>query len=435
VDGGAFIDGEGVRLVMMAKGLTHARSDHSANFAFVDLESDFRVPAIEEACRVFGTRIIRSFHSPHGMPEDLDLAWADISAEPDEIPELAVTCRDADDLARLVAWSKGLPERERIIIGMGPQGFPSRVLGEQFGSTISFTSAIAAGMPGAAPGQIDPGVLSSIYHVGSINRTTAVYALAGGPATIGSRSPELHNAAFAQAGLDAVFLPVPAIDVGAFMAAAEAAGVVGASVTVPHKESIIPFLAEISVGAAAIGACNTILRGPKGWQGYNTDTIGFERALRDFLGSEEFSGLRATIVGAGGAARAVAAVLSGLGVEGLVINRTVSKARTLARGFGFAWASCDEHSMDLVSSHSDLIINATSKGMEGGDSGDPLDWYEFTGRESVYDLIYRPDRSDFLRRAFAAGCRVSNGLGMLRYQAAEQFRIWTGREPPSVYFE
>ena len=73
--------------------------------------------------------------------------------------------------------------------------------------------------------------------------------------------------------------------------------------------------------------------------------------------------------------------------------------------------------------------------MDGGEPGDPLEWYEFTGREAVFDLVYRPERTVFLTRAKAAGARVTNGWPMLRYQAAEQFRIWTGREPPAIYYQ
>jgi len=87
-DGGSFIDGEGQRLVMLAKAIAYARPDQSANYAYVDLESDFRVPSIEEACHTFGTKIIRSRHDVSGMPADLDEAWAELAAEPGEMQRL-----------------------------------------------------------------------------------------------------------------------------------------------------------------------------------------------------------------------------------------------------------------------------------------------------------------------------------------------------------
>jgi len=436
IDGGVFEEGEGVRLVMMAKGLTHARSDTSANFAYVDIESDFRVPAVEEACRIFGTKIIRSRHFFDGLPEDLDSVWEEVSANPEEVPKIAALCRDADDLARFAAWSKILPPGERILVGMGPYGFPSRILADRLGSSVVFTSAIAAGLGSAAPGHVDPGTLLDIYRFRRIGRDTGIFALAGGLSTLSSLSPALHNEAFASAGIDAVFVPVPSTDPRTFLAAAAALGANGAAVSVPHKESILPLLSSISEEARSVGAVNTLTRSSDGgWHGYNTDTLGFERALGEFLGRTDLAGLRATVVGAGGAARAIAAVLARLGAKGLIINRTLAKARALARRHDFAWAYNDERSLDLVLDHSDLIVNATSIGMEGEEPGDPLDWYEFTGRETVFDIIHNPERTILLRRAREAGCMVGNGLGMLRHQAAEQFRIWTGREPPPAYFE
>lgn len=436
VDGGVFDEGEGVRLVMMAKGLTHARTDTSANFAYVDLESDFRVAAVEEACRIFGTRVIRSRHFLDGVPEDLDAVWEELSADPEEVPKIAAYCRDAAELARLASWARGLPNREKIIIGMGPFGFPSRIMAERLGSSFVFTSAIAAGLAGAAPGHLDPAALLDTYHFRRVGIATRAFALAGAASCLGSKSPQLHNAAFSRVGLDAVFFPLPAEDARGFLAAAEALGVEGAAVTVPHKEDILPLLISVSEEAAAVGAVNTIIRSKAGgWMGHNTDTMGFERALREFLGRTDLSGMRVTLLGAGGAARAVACVLARMGATGLVLNRTLTKARALARRHDFAWACNDERALDLVLDHSDLIVNATSIGMTGEEEGDPLEWYEFTGRETVYDLIYFPERTTLLRRAKEAGCVISNGLGMLRHQAAEQFRIWTGLEPPSDYFE
>ena len=435
VDGGQFAEGEGVRLVMLAKGLAYARSDLRANFAYVDLESDFRVPAIEEACRIFGTRIIRSLHSPKGLPRDLDEAWAATASSHDEIPKLALACRSAADLARFVTWADALPDRERIVVGMGEPGFPSRILAERLGSMLCYTSPLGAGLPGAAPGQLDPEAMERVYRFRSLGRATAIYGLAGGPSVIASRSPALHNAAFAAEGLDAVYVPLPAEDAESFFAVAEALGLRGAAVTIPLKERLLPSLARLSPEARDIGASNTLLRTDDGWEGHNTDAAGFERALLEFLAGRELAGLRATIVGAGGAARAVAYVLARLGVSCLVVNRSAMKARALARDYGFAWAASDERAAELVSDHADLIVNATSVGMDGGQPGDPLDWYEFSGRESVFDLIYRPERTALLTRARAVGARVTNGWSMLRYQAAEQFRIWTGREPPAVYYQ
>ena len=433
-DGGEFTDGEGKRLVILAKAIAYARPDKTANYAYVDLENDFRVPSVEEACHTFGTRIIRSRHDIAGLPEDLDEAWAELAVEPHEIPKLAVTPKNAADFARLFTWASSLPPGERIIVGMGEYGLPSRVLADRVGTCIAYTSALRAGLPGAAPGHLDPIVLEETYRFRELNHETAFYALGGGPNVLSSKTPQLHNAAFRAAGINAVFVPLPAGDIPTFFSALEATGARGAAVTVPIKESICASLARRSPEVVDIGACNTIVREGNGWAGYNTDAQGFERALLEFMVGADLRGLRATLIGAGGVAKAIAHVFAALGVNAVILNRTVSKARILAQRYGFAYGPCTEHSTELVAGHSDIIVQATSVGMEGERQGDPLDWYDFSGREAVFDLIYRPEATALLQRAAGAGCKTTNGWKMLRYQSAAQFKLWTGLEPPDSYF-
>jgi 3-dehydroquinate dehydratase / shikimate dehydrogenase len=432
-DGGGFVDGEGQRLVMLAKAIAYARPDQSANYAYVDLENDFRVPSVEEACHTFGTRIIRSRHDITGIPPDLDAAWAELAAESDEIPKLAVTPRGADDFARLFTWASSRSPGERIIVGMGEYGMPSRVLAERIGSCIAYTSALRAGLPGAAPGHLDPIALEETYRFRELDRDTTVYGLGGGFQVLGSKTPQLHNAAFASAGINSVFVPFPSSDAASFLLALEATKALGASVAVPLKETILPYLMRRSPEVDDIGACNTLVREEGGWAGYDTDAQGFERALLEFLGGTDPRGLRATLIGAGGVAKAIAYILARLGICTVVLNRTVSKARLLAHRYGFAYGPCSEHSTELVADHSDIVIQATSVGIESERQGDPLDWYDLTGREAVFDLIYRPERSMLLERAMAAGCKTTNGWKMLRYQSAAQFALWTGLKPPSIY--
>jgi len=433
-DGGNFADGEGQRLVMLAKAIAYARPDQTANYAYVDLDSDFHVSSVEEACRTFGTRIIRSRHDITGMPSDLDGALSELSAENDEIPKLAVTPRNADDFARLFTWASALPPGDRILVGMGDFGVPSRVLAGRINSLMAYTSALRAGLPGAAPGHLDPIALEDTYRFRELDRNSIVYALGGGTNVLASKTPQLHNSSFKQAGINAVFIPFPSTDVESFLRALEATQASGAAIAIPLKEALLPYLLRRSPEVDDIGACNTIVREKDGWMGYNTDAQGFERALLEFLGVEDLHGLRATLVGSGGVAKAIAHVLARLGASAVVLNRTVSKARSLAHRYGFAYGPCTEHSTELVADHSDIVVQATSVGMEGERQGDPLDWYDFSGREAVFDLIYRPERSMLLERAIAAGCRACNGWKMLRYQSAAQFALWTGREPPDTYF-
>lgn len=433
VDCGSFDEGEGVRLVIMAKALSYARSDNKANFAYVDLEDDFRIPSIEESCRVFGTRIIRSHYHPKGIPEKLDALWSGLAAEPGVIPKLVVTPQGSDDLAKFLSWSKTLGQRDRILIGMGEYGYPTRILSSRLGSMFNYCSALSCGLPTAAPGQIDPEAFAEVYRGRETTQVSTVYALGGGLSILGSKSPALHNRAFREAGIDAVYVPFPADSARGFLDAIEAAGARGAAITVPLKESVIPYLQSTSSEVDDIGACNTIVRTERGWEGSNTDASGFERSLLEFLGRSTLEGLRVTLVGAGGAAKSVALVLHRNRASCLVLNRSIAKAKALAMRYGFLWGHCDDRSLDILAEHSDLVIQATSVGMSGGTQGDILDWYDFQGHEAVFDLVYRPERTELLTRASRAGCRVINGYPMLCYQAAEQFRTWTGLEPPESY--
>jgi 3-dehydroquinate dehydratase/shikimate dehydrogenase len=434
VDGGFFIDGEGVRLVMIAKALTYARAEKEANFAYVDLEDDFHMPAIEEACRTFGTRIIRSHHYFNGMPDDLDAVWATLSQEEDEIPKLAITLKSGADLTRLVTWSRGLPPRDRLIIGMGEYGLPTRVLPGRMGSLYTYTSIPTDSLTAAAPGQTTPDSYVSIYRGKDTSVKADLYALLGGKSIIGSLSPSLHNTAFRGTGRDALLVPFPSDTIEAALDNLKLFGVKGAAITVPLKEAVLPYLAWQSTDVQKIGACNTLVLRDGAWAGYNTDADGFERSALESLGRNDFKGMKATIIGAGGAAKSVALSLHRKGAECVILNRTMSTARALARKYGFAWGPLDDRAIDTVSHYSDFIVQATSVGMTGGPEGDPLDFYEFDGHEKVFDLIYRPAKTPLLKRAEAAGCLVVNGYKMLCYQAVGQYRRWMGEEPPAGYY-
>ncbi len=431
VDGGRFEEGEGVRLVLLAKGLAFATDDPRKNFAYIDLESDFRVPALEEAARTFGTRIIRSFHDPNGMPDDLNAAWNAVTEEDDEIPKLAVRPRGVADLVRLFEKAKAAGHRERVVVGMGDYGFCSRLLVAKTGSAIQYLSAAGAGLRPAGEGQIDPDTLEDVYRTRSLGDYFALFGLLGGSSVIGALSPRIHNAGFDKLGIEALYLPFPADDLPEFFRLADILDIRGFSVTAPFKERILPFLTEVSPEVESVGACNTVVRTEDGFKGYNTDIEGFGIDVRRFLGRPTLDGLKVCVVGAGGGARAVAKALVDLGARACVVNRTMAKAKALAERFHLEWAGYNERAVNMLGRYNELIVQTTSMGMAGAQLGDPLGIYEFTGEESVYDLIYNPPETAFLERAREAGCRCANGIGMLREQAKLQFELFTGKPYPA----
>jgi 3-dehydroquinate dehydratase/shikimate dehydrogenase len=426
-DGGRFEEGEGVRLVILAKGLAYASTDPRKNFAYVDLESDLHAPAIEEAARTFGTRIIRSAHVMNGLPPSLDLAWKELTRDSNEIPKLSVMPRNASEAARFASFFLTMPPGPRIPVAMGEYGFFSRILVKRLGGTFGYASVV--GGEKGAPGQVTPDELEYVYGFRQLKGDEAVYGLVGNPVA-GSQSPILHNSGFRTIGAHSIYVPCRADSPEDFFELADALSIKGASVTVPFKERIVPHLVDASTDVRAIGACNTIARGKGGWCGWNTDSDGFESAILEFSHRKSLHGLKVAVIGAGGIARAIAHSLHRLGAKACVVNRTMTKAKKLAERYGFEWSSMDENAVRLLDRYRDLIVQATPVGMEGGPQGDPLEWYEFSGREIVYDAVYKPAETVLLRRARAAGCKVTNGLQMLIRQAAGQFESFTGHQYP-----
>lgn len=426
-DGGRFSGSEAERIALL-RGLMAGR------FAFVDLEEDLVAPALETAARAAGSVIIRSFHDFTGVPPDLAARVRRLARRRDEIPMAAVMTRGVGDLEHILRACEALADTEKILFGMGEYGFASRVLASRLGSRICFTSATGAG---AAEGQTDPRTLQEVYRFRDLDSGTAVYGVVGNP-VMHSLSPVIHNRGLGQLGLNAVYLPFPVDDLAAFREVADLLDIRGLSVTVPFKQAIIPFLARRDALVEAVGACNTItteaaLNGAHrrlAWAGTNTDVEGFLQPLREALGGAIPRGLRATVIGAGGAARAVVHALASQGALVLVLNRTAERAHELARPYSAASAGLDERGAALALRSNDLVVQTTTAGMEPAAGMDPFPMYQFSGRELVYDLVYAPAMTGFLERARRAGCRIVQGRGMLLAQAGLQFRLFTGRDLP-----
>ena len=223
-----------------------------------------------------------------------------------------------------------------------------------------------------------------------------LYCVTGWP-LLKTRSPEIHNAAYAAAGRKAEMVSHPAETIEDALRFSEIAGVKGMAVTIPHKESIMRYLDCIDEAAQEIGAVNTVVFGEDGKSGYNTDEPGFGEAICAFVGRDSLDGLKVALLGAGGAAKAVGCALERLGAAAV----EVFHRRPLTSGF-------------------DLIVNATPV--------DPVPEYEFTGREMVYDLRYEPPETPLMARARAAGCRVENGFSMLEAQARLQRKLFFGED-------
>lgn len=243
-----------------------------------------------------------------------------------------------------------------------------------------------------------------------------------------SRSPRLHNAAYEALGLDRVYLalPVPAGRGAAAVRAIADLGIDGLNVTMPHKEDAAAACDDLSADAAALRSVNTVVRRPDGsLHGDSTDGEGFLRSLAD-AGCDP-DGLRALVVGAGGAARAVTLALGRSGARVVVAARrpdAAARAAALAPAAGVV----DLDAIDGVAAESDLVVNATPLGMAG--ERFPVSDSVWSARHWVCDLVYHPEVTPLLGAAGAAGARPVGGLGMLLHQAAVAFELHTGLPAP-----
>ncbi len=425
-DGGTFSGDERDRIQLL-------RRIVSGGFAFVDLEEDLAAPELDRSIREAGTRVIRSFHDRNGVPRDLARRMTVLARSAREIPKAAVFPRGSADLLVLLEAFAATDRIPKVLLGMGDYGFPTRVLAPRLGSLFCYSSP-PQGL--AASGHVDPETLDELYRYHRIRPATQVFGVIGNP-VMHSLSPVIHNRGFGRLGTDAVYLPFLVDDLEPFFRVADLLGIRGFSVTIPHKVDVISRLQSRDNFVTAIGACNTVHRGADGkWEGSNTDAPGFLAPLLRAFGGRLPRGMRATVIGAGGAGRAVAHALAAEGATMLVLNRTPVRAQELAgeinaRGAGIAQAAgLDESGVKLAGSFSDLIVQTTSVGMAGQENEDPLPGYRFSGRETVYDLVYVPEMTTFLNRAEAAGCRIIRGSQMLLAQAFEQFRVFTGHDYP-----
>ena len=249
-----------------------------------------------------------------------------------------------------------------------------------------------------------------------------------------SVSPAIHNAAFEALGLPWRYALIPTAPdrLEQELANLRSGGFRGANVTVPHKQSVIPYLDEISEAARAIGAVNTIVAEDGRLKGYNTDADGFWRALRE-VGYEP-AGKSALVLGAGGAARAVVYALARGGCRVAIWNRRAERASSLALDMRRAnvTLSVVARLSDLELAAVDLLVNTTPVGMWPHADASP--WPEALPMPEhwlVFDLVYNPVETRLLAQAKAAGARAIGGLAMLVHQGALAFELWTGQSPPT----
>ena len=365
---------------------------------FIDIDHRF-------ARSVAGARVIASFHDFAGTPCDIDAVLERACAGPAQIAKVATFVNSWSDNRRLLSLLSRSWPKPVIVTGMGEIGQITRIVGPARGSFLTYAASTTA----SAPGQLSAEEMLNVYRFRRVSRSTKLIGIVGSP--VGhSLSPNIHNRAFHSLNLDFVYLKFPTADLKDFFENALALGIVGFSVTIPHKTAVIPFLGEITAEALEAGAVNTVCWRDGKWIGDNTDVHGVRAALA--YAKFDPSGKVAVILGAGGAAKAAVAALKNARQVTVLSRREIAEASRYR---------CD------------LLVNATPVGMHPAAETSPLEGP--IPADAVFDMVYNPPTTRLLKSALDQGKTIIQGTTMFLAQAARQFEIWTGHCAPSEIFE
>ena len=417
----------------------------SGEFACVDVELAAARRRTELAKKVDAkTQLILSSHDFAGRPDKLYsllLEMTDIGNGINKVAWLARTVRDNLEAFEILRNRV----RPTIAVCLGEAGVISRILAKKFGAFLTFGPLDRDSA--TAPGQVTIDDLQRLYRWNKVSSETRVYGVVAHP--VGhSMSPAIHNAAFDATNYDGVYVPF-FVEPGyesfkAFMEeflAFTPLDLSGLSVTLPHKETALRYLQSkncwIEPLAARIGAVNTIVVRPGGeLRGLNTDYAAILDSITERLkiSREELSVKRVAVIGAGGTGRTAVAALAYYGADVTVFNRTIERAKKLAEEFDGQTGRVRAADLEDVGKEQfDIFINTTSVGMHPNAGETPIGAtpLPLSAQTLVFDAIYNPMETRFLREARQAGAITVGGVEMFLRQAVAQFEAWTGIAAPA----
>jgi 3-dehydroquinate dehydratase/shikimate dehydrogenase len=407
---------------------------------YVDIEyENFQSEAIRGKISVAvstgaNTRLILSTHNFQTKFKNITkLYWEIVNTLTGAIPKVVYSAHhinDCFDVLDLLREQKG----DLIAFCMDEPGFVTRVIAKKLGGFLTFASINEE--TATAPGQPTAAQMKNTFRWDSIDAQTELYGVIGSPIAH-SLSPAVHNGCFTEAGLNKVFLPLLVAggqaEFNAFVdniLSRPWLDFRGFSVTIPHKESAIEYVKSkkgtVDPLAERIGAANTIIINESKLSAYNTDCPAALDTITSSLGIDRagLNKMPVAIIGAGGVARAIVAGLAEAKAKVIIYNRTVERAKKLAGEFKCDYAPLDE----LWKLRAELLINCTSIGMAPDVNATPVDAKFLNKDMTVFDTVYNPAETMFLKQARQIGCKTIPGLDMFIKQAAEQFKLFTGRE-------
>jgi len=397
----------------------------SGHFDWVDLETDIadKIPRFGKVKRIV------SYHNPREFPKDLEAILQKMSQQDADVLKIAVRAeRPADNLRVLSLIAKS--PKPLVALCLGDLGVPSRILCGKFGAPFSYCAFNKE--RGIAPGILSMDEMQKIYGYDRIGKDTQVFAVVGDPIEH-SLSPVVHNAAFQALGLNCVYIPirVPKGELANTLRAFEQVPIAGYSVTLPHKEAAAQLAKQRDELTQLSGSTNTLLRlSEGGFRAVNTDApaalAALEEKLASLPGQPRLRDAQVLVLGAGGVGRAIVFALVRAGAKVVVANRTLERAEKLAQESGCRFVEWNGRYQVKF----DVLINCTSVGMFPKLDETPMHHSALQPGQIVFDTVYNPETTLLIREARERGCQVITGVEMFVRQAALQFTLFTGKEPP-----
>lgn len=390
---------------------------------YLDLEYAIDPAFFEEVRQNFPhIQIICSVHDWSTPPPDLPTFYATMRQQRAHLYKVVTQARHAIDALQMLTLVREAHQRGESLIGicLGEAGQLTRILAPVFGGAMTFAALDESCC--TAPGQLDAHTLLTLYRYRTLNANTHLFGVIGDPVAK-SQSPFIHNTRFQQRNLNALYvkIPVPPSELDAFFLHTQLLGFRGFSVTMPLKERVVNYCTNQK--QLPYTAINTLSLSSDSILGFNTDGWGALAALKGKLNTS-FKGKRIVILGAGGAAMAIADTLHSEGAQLVILNRHVEKAQQLASRY-HAYSGSLNQFHEIAQQGYDILINATSVGM-GNTTVAPIAVDQLIPGRIVMDIITYPKETLLLNTARDKGCTVVYGEEMLAAQAERQFEIWFG---------
>ena len=415
-DGGKWMRTEEERIMLLRSAIVGG-----ADYVDIEMEIADQIP------RYGSTQRIVSYHNFEVTPQNIEDIHHKMCQTDADIIKIATMANNPIDNIRLLRLVRDSPI-PTVAFCMGEMGLPSRVLCGKFGSPLTYATVNADRK--IAPGQLSFEQMQRTYGYDNINSKTEILGVIADPVAH-SFSPQVHNACLRAKKLNVLYLPfrVPAEYLDEFMSVCPEMGIKGLSVTIPHKQKVLKSITSLDDTVAGIKAANTVVFKDVDTLGFNTDCTAavdsLEVALKEAHPEEEpFTGRKALILGAGGAARAIAFGLKKAGAEIHIAARDLRKSQALAdamEGQPVEWEARGEFECDM-------LINCTPVGMHPNMDASPFeaDWLKRTCL--VFDTVYNPEQTLLIKNARERGCPTVTGIDMFVRQAAKQFELFTGKD-------